>query len=372
MKILVSVCFVLLCLATVPGFGASSGVIDCQEKSGVMALDGPNSIVAVKGLYCNQTVSIIGMEQGHVKVQIDEHLTGFVEARHVRMTENNTVSEPWTQAKAGVGTDSPTRTSAGSDQSSYSMIDPITGEVRAPQSDKNTPSIQQRGYPQFEIFVGYGLQKAGGYPTDELIDYLKESSLAWDYALTHSRYLKKGFAGSFTYNFTPHIGLEAAVRYNVGNILGQSGYEYDPYDDYNYSFAEKFKRTDLSFLVGPRFTFRNGSRLTPFVHALAGYSGDKVSYYYEVQNAEGEFFSDTVDVRTSKSFGALVGGGLDFSINDSWAIRLVQADYYVSRHGNNPFIEEFDVDSAWNVLGGPDDKKLFKNIAISFGVVFKF
>ena len=371
MKSSISVCFIMLCLATVPGFGASSGEIDCQEKSSVTALDGPNSIVAVRQLYCNQTVSPIGMEQGYVKIQIDEHLVGFVEARHVRMTENSAISEPWIQAESGVKPDSQTRTSASSDHTSYSMIDPVTGEVRAPQSTGSTSSTY-RGYPKFEIFAGYGLQKTDGYPVDELVDYLKEDSLLFGNVLTHSRYLKKGFAGSFTYNFTPHLGLEAAVRYSVGNILGQSGYEYDPYDYSEYSFAEEFKRSDLSILVGPRFAFRNSGRLTPFVHALAGYSEDKVSYYYEMQNEEGDFFSDNMDIRTSKSFGALAGGGLDFSISDSWAVRLVQADYYVSRHGNNPFMEFFAADSDWNILSGPDDKKLFKNITISSGVVFKF
>ena len=73
-----------LCLP-VPGFGASPGVIDCDEKTSVFAFERPGSMVAVRELYCNQSISIIGMERGFVEIRIDEHQKGFVEARHIRM-----------------------------------------------------------------------------------------------------------------------------------------------------------------------------------------------------------------------------------------------------------------------------------------------
>ena len=140
----------------------------------------------------------------------------------------------------------------------------------------------------------------------------------------------------------------------------------------------------MSFLVGPHFTFRNGSRLTPFVHALAGYSGDKFSLYEEKTLDEvlwdddaGEFVADSksasgrAKIRTSNSFGVLAGGGLDLSINDSWAVRLVQADYYISRH-DDPIMEGFSFTSLGKALYTPGEKELLKNIALSFGIVFKF
>ena len=83
----------------------------------------------------------------------------------------------------------------------------------------------------------------------------------------------------------------------------------------------------------------------------------------------GDFISDHDEVRTSKSFGALAGGGLDLSINDGWAVRLIQADYYISRHDDPMQGLYFDSGKA---LYFPSDKEMLKNIVLSFGVVFRF
>ena len=499
MKYPILSCFVLFCLSPALVLGASSGIIDCQGRTGVTALERPNSMVAIRQLSCNQNVSIIGIEQGHVKIQITEHLIGFVEARYIRMVENTAAAEPQVKAEANTATksatlsdsrpqtstDSGTNTESGiaeaarprvsappdvtakpsatvnqpsqintisdtavkpgisadsrpeipaepdmmakSDTDSSTTIteDPRPQITTSPDvtakpsvtvdqpSQINTtpdtaaksgtladsrpetssrrsapeerPKIDQavnrtshrkptrqdnssnRNYPRMELFGGYSLQKTSGYPPDDSIDGMGENDVALDQLAAGSSFMKKGFSGSFTYNFTSLLGLEAAIRYHADNTSGT----FDTEPDGTFSFQYDFKREDTSFLVGPRFTFRNNDRLVPFAHALVGYSGNKFSLDGTL-DAGGTFLSDRDEIVTSKGLGVAVGGGLDLAINDNWAIRLVQADYYMSSHDAPTIKRNFDPMQSAGTLYIPEEKQSFKNIALSFGVVFRF
>lgn len=77
----------LLVPLSTSAFAASSGTIDCRERSSVSALERPGSIVIIRQLSCDQKISIIGWEQGYAKVQVTAAQSGFVDARHVRMLE---------------------------------------------------------------------------------------------------------------------------------------------------------------------------------------------------------------------------------------------------------------------------------------------
>ena len=491
---------VLFCLSPALVFGASSGIIDCQGRAGVTALERPNSMVVLRQLPCNQNVSIIGMEQGHVKIQITEHMVGFVEARYVQMIESTTVSEPQVPTESNAvakpvtladsrpqaPTDSNTATKSGISEDTRQQAKtapdvttkpdtsadtppkiPVTPDTAAKpgtmadsqpkipatpdtasQSDtladqrpaihaepdvlakpdtfadpqprtstksntvakSNTPEDSQpkasspnprppnptpksrpkadqtarktprekpakrnndhdRNYPQMELFGGYSLQKTSGYPPDDSGNSTGENGLEMDQGAAGSSFMKKGFSGSFTYNFTPRLGLEAAVRYHVDHTPGIFNITPDGVNDFSFSYD--FKREDTSFLVGPRFSFRNSDRLTPFVHALAGYSGNKFSLDGKL-DVNGTFVSDRTEITTSKSFGLAVGGGLDLPLNDNWAIRLIQADYYVSSHDAPTIKKDFDPMQPDGALYTPGEKKSLKSIALSFGVVFRF
>jgi opacity protein-like surface antigen len=112
------------------------------------------------------------------------------------------------------------------------------------------------------------------------------------------------------------------------------------------TISGKIKLRDISIMAGPRFTVRKNERVTPFIHGLAGFDHWRLS---------GEATVDGQSVpsgasETSSGFGIAVGGGLDVKVNKSMAIRLFQADYFLTRHESN----------NWN------------NINLAFGVVFRF
>lgn len=83
-----------------------------------------------------------------------------------------------------------------------------------------------------------------------------------------------------------------------------------------------------SILVGPRFSYREHRKVTPFAHALFGASrlaGD----------ATIRFGGASVDSSFSDiGFAVAIGGGLDVGLSESVGLRLIQADYVVTRFGS--------------------------------------
>ena len=224
------------------------------------------------------------------------------------------------------------------------------------------PAAFAQDFPKADVFFGYSLMRIGQY--DNVREEAEEAKDRGNNTMNTSDLLKKGFSASFNYNFTSTVGLEAALRYNTGNTAS-----------YKESFAgygeieAKINRSDFAFLVGPRFTFRNFSdRVTPFVHGLAGISRDGARVL------DTEESDNWVDYNSHTSFGAAVGGGLDISINDNFAIRVIQADYYLTSHPRNMYergYKDHYSDSDWYPKDWLDNK-IFNNVNLSFGVVFSF
>jgi opacity protein-like surface antigen len=192
----------------------------------------------------------------------------------------------------------------------------------------------QQPYPKVEVFGGYSLEYLG-LPSDQL-DAIKTALL--DLGATNvstSKWLKEGFATSFTYNVTKTLGIEADVRWNRGNIVSTQ--------IAGVSAAARF--TDLPVLFGPRFTFKGKSAATPFVHVLFGLDHSSIG-------GTGSAAGQSVSVGTSSSngFGLAAGGGLDVRVSKLIAIRVIQADYYYSR----PYSTNLN------------------NFALAFGAVFRF
>jgi len=233
-------------------------------------------------------------------------------------------------------------------------------------------AFAQGDYPKYDIFFGYSLMRTAEYDNVDLIR--EELSDTWSgYGLAasfkKSRFLEKGFSTSFTYNFTPVIGLDTSFRYNSGYILSASLHE----KEYDYSlgtvetnYEEGFKKKKIALLVGPRFTFRNAfGKVTPFVYGLAGLSHDRLSYAYDSKVSYfhwGENYkdSDSESIRNHSSFGVAIGGGLDVPISKNFAVRAIQADYFMANHPK-------DISEATDT-----PNKRFDNISMSFGVVVRF
>jgi outer membrane immunogenic protein len=81
----------------------------------------------------------------------------------------------------------------------------------------------------------------------------------------------------------------------------------------------------VSYLFGPRYSFRNHSRLLPFVQFLAG----------GVHGFDGSFPGPGVLIQNPDAFAFAAGGGLNLSLSPHFAMRAVQADYFQSRLPND-------------------------------------
>jgi hypothetical protein len=128
-----------------------------------------------------------------------------------------------------------------------------------------------------------------------------------------------GWNGSITANLNKWFGLVADV----------SGH----YDSRSFRFTDVRGNVGLfdgktnrhTILIGPRFSYRNSSRVVPFAHALVGVT----RVHEETTNLATDF--STVFRGNNSGFAMVAGGGLDVGISRNLALRIVQADYFVTR-----------------------------------------
>jgi outer membrane protein OmpA-like peptidoglycan-associated protein/opacity protein-like surface antigen len=158
------------------------------------------------------------------------------------------------------------------------------------------------GTPKVELFVGYSYLRAVPAPSDG-------NRLVW----------LNGGSTSIAYNFNRHLGL-------VGDFGG--------FDDSQLQLTGTGTVPDSSgtaytYLFGPRLSFRNYSRITPFVQVLAG--GIHAS---DVTLSSGCTGAGCTPLPAENSFAMTAGGGLDFNMNRHFAIRLIQAEYLLTRFKN--------------------------------------
>lgn len=84
----------------------------------------------------------------------------------------------------------------------------------------------------------------------------------------------------------------------------------------------------LTYLFGPRISYRNHDRLTPFGQILLGgtrvrVSGGSIGGAGSLGGISGS--------GSRNAFSVAVGGGLDVKLTESVAVRLVQAEYLMTR-----------------------------------------
>jgi len=120
-------------------------------------------------------------------------------------------------------------------------------------------------------------------------------------------------------------GWNASVAGNFNNWLGLagdfSGYYASPeINILSLSIPIGPEQTKHMYLLGPQFTYRSFGRVVPFTHVLVG----------RVHSSSGLF---GFNFNNSSAFAAAVGGGVDIPLNKTIAIRAVQADYLMTRFG---------------------------------------
>ncbi len=123
-----------------------------------------------------------------------------------------------------------------------------------------------------------------------------------------------GFDAQYTYNQSEGLsitgdvsGAYAGQSVNVSGIGGVGGAS---------AHAHAY-----TFLVGPTYSYRRLDNFVPFAHLLVGVAHGSSS-------AQTSILGQSISVTASDTgFGLAFGGGVDYQLNDTWAIRPVQIDY---------------------------------------------
>ena len=149
-------------------------------------------------------------------------------------------------------------------------------------------------------------------------------------------YTRFGTASNNTVTGNRMVGLNggsASVAFNFNRYLGIVG-DFGGYDDSqvqltgtggNQPLVVNSSGTAYTYLFGPRLSFRNQSRFTPFAQVLAG--GVHASAV-TVNNCAG---AGCAVLPVQSSFAFTGGGGLDIRLTHHISIRAVQAEYMFTR-----------------------------------------
>jgi len=153
---------------------------------------------------------------------------------------------------------------------------------------------QNDSTPKIDIFVGYqwmhpgATVPVGSDPTNPTAFKLPD--------------MAKGFGSAVTYNFDPHVGLEA---------------------DFGYSRNTPSSASEWTASAGPRFMLRSENAAF-FAHALFSYN--RVTY------------DNGVSISGNNGIGAIVGGGMDIPFGKTFSWRLFEADYVWAHHNYATFV----------------------------------
>ena len=194
----------------------------------------------------------------------------------------------------------------------------------APVATQNSSSVNM-DTPKAELFVGYSYLQA----VPKLAD---GNRLVW----------LNGGSASIAYNLNRHWGIVADVGdYTNSEIRfqGASGATFTVHDA---------DGGVISYLFGPRLSFRH-DRVTPFVQALFG------GVHASEITLSGCTLNCTL-LPTQNAFAWTGGGGLDVRVHRHIAIRIIQAEYLMTRFQ----------DYSTGMTASQNDMRL------SAGLVFRF
>jgi len=179
--------------------------------------------------------------------------------------------------------------------------------------------------PKVEVFAGYSY-----------------SHLSGGTGLTSANLT--GWNGSITANVNSWIGITADF----------SGHNGSP------------SRTSVkrhAFLLGPALTHRSSSQFRPFAHALFG--GVRAHRGLTSPGPTASPLPQLAPV-SETAFGMVLGGGVDYELNPGLAVRLIQADYLLTRFDQPSGIVCITFPCASTVQGTQH------NLRLSAGVVWRF
>jgi outer membrane immunogenic protein len=86
----------------------------------------------------------------------------------------------------------------------------------------------------------------------------------------------------------------------------------------------------FTYTFGPQIKYRAG-KFEPFAEALLG--GAHSNFYANACNKDTGLCGSTSP--SNNAFALAIGGGIDIAVSEHFGIRLVDADYELTRFGNN-------------------------------------
>jgi outer membrane protein OmpA-like peptidoglycan-associated protein len=183
------------------------------------------------------------------------------------------------------------------------------------------------GVPRFELFAGYSYLRA--VPT-----LAAGNRLMW----------MNGGSASIAFNVNRYLGLVADFGAYTNSEMRFTGAYTSTVDVNNANVAA------FSYLFGPRVSFRKFDRVTPFLQVLAG------GAHANQVTLTGCTFSCTL-LPTQDTFAMTAGGGLDVRIHRHLAIRVIQAEYLMTRFTSY----------TTGAAGTQNDMRLSSGIVFRFG-----
>jgi outer membrane protein OmpA-like peptidoglycan-associated protein len=186
--------------------------------------------------------------------------------------------------------------------------------------------------PKVELFMGYSYWRDISKGTENRIVALH------------------GGSTSLAYNLNSHVGLV----FDLGGFRDDSLKFNSPGAGFSPSRVVDSGGNVFTFLVGPRISFRNHDRLTPFLQVLGGAArAGEVTV-----NGCTTSFLACQPLPEETGFALTAGGGLDLRLNHRIALRLFQAEYLVTRF-QDPTSSTGE--NGWQ-----------SNVRLSAGIVFLF
>jgi outer membrane protein OmpA-like peptidoglycan-associated protein len=182
------------------------------------------------------------------------------------------------------------------------------------------------GVPRYDLFLGYSYLQA-------VPKLAAGNRLVW----------LNGGSASLAFNLNRYLGLVADFgAYTNSQMQFTGGYTSTVNVD-NSNVAL------LTYLFGPRFSFRKYERITPFAQVLFG------GVHANPVVLTGCTFSCTL-LPAQDAFAMTAGGGLDLRVHRHFAIRIIQAEYSMTRFASY----------TTGTTGTQNDMRL------SAGLVFRF
>jgi opacity protein-like surface antigen len=188
-------------------------------------------------------------------------------------------------------------------------------------------TVRAQEIPKYQVFVG------PSYAYEDLTNIKNINGIGW------------------------HASLDGTANNWISAVFDFSGYYSSPKVKIpGLSTPVPIDSSTYLYLFGPRFTYRRWERLTPFAEGLVGV-------------ADIRFTASSVGLTkavSSTAFAAAFGGGVDYTVKSWLAIRLIEADYVVTRS------REIVVDSTTGQVGFSGQRRTQNNARASVGIVLRF